>query len=102
MLLLFFNISSDGIVGEVLFWTLKQCLGTAYDAYTHFLWVKVMSRMLRIMVPVAVSFEISTGGVHQKRRVFETSAAAKASRSSISHNSSTNNEGDFDNKYGTS
>ena len=51
---------SDGIVAEVLFWTVRRCLGVAYDKTVHNLWVKVVSRMLKIMVPVAGEEETIT------------------------------------------
>ena len=48
-----------GIMGDVLFWTLKYCLGTQYNSIMHFAWVKIFSYMLRIIVPVAVADEIA-------------------------------------------
>lgn len=49
----------DGIVGEVLFWSLRRCLGAqTFNDYVHGAWVKVYSRMLRTMVPVVVSYEL--------------------------------------------
>jgi hemoglobin-like flavoprotein len=60
-----------GIVGEVLFWALKRVLGTeVFDAFLHIAWVKIYSRMLRTMVPVAVAHELQQGSVTQKRREF--------------------------------
>lgn len=50
---------SDGIVGEVLFYALHKVLGDAY--YTpslHRVWVKIYSRMLKTIIPVAVSCEL--------------------------------------------
>ena len=58
----------DGIVGEVLFWSLKQCLGVQmYDMLAHQAWIKVYSRMLRIMVPMAVAHELKDGSAQEKR-----------------------------------
>lgn len=49
----------DGVVGEVLFYVLKACLGpTIYIASVHRAWVKVYSRMLTTIVPVAISMEL--------------------------------------------
>lgn len=62
------TLASDGVIGEVLFWSLGTCLGP--DAYTleaHTAWVKIMSRMLSIMVPIAVTYEIFDGSAQQKR-----------------------------------
>ena len=62
-----------GIVVEVLFYALRRCLGEAYDRTIHNIWVRVVSRMLKVMVPVAVAYEIHTGGVHQQVRISECS-----------------------------
>lgn len=60
----------DGIVGEVLFWTLKEVLGEeTYTSQVHFAYVRIFSRMLSVIVPIAVSFEISTGGHNQRVRI---------------------------------
>ena len=48
----------DGIFGECLFWVLKLTLGPEYDATTHMGWVKIFSRVLRAMVPVAIEYEL--------------------------------------------
>lgn len=53
---------ADGIVGEVLFWALRLVIG--YEVYTdemHSAWVKVYSRMLRVIVPVAIAWELELG-----------------------------------------
>eukprot|EP01033_Poteriospumella_lacustris_P017370 gene17370-biopygen7802 len=47
-----------GIFGECLFWVLKLTLGPEYDAMTHMGWVKIFSRVLKAMVPVAIEYEI--------------------------------------------
>eukprot|EP01033_Poteriospumella_lacustris_P016116 gene16116-biopygen7249 len=47
-----------GIFGECLFWVLKLTLGPEYDAVTHMGWVKIFSRVLRSMIPVAIEYEI--------------------------------------------
>lgn len=49
----------DGLFGEVLFWTIKLCVGKAvYDMPTHTAWVKIYSRMLSHIVPIAVKYEL--------------------------------------------
>jgi len=54
--------SEYGIVGEVLFWALRQVVGTEfYTDKMHSAWVKVYSRMLRVIVPVAISWELERG-----------------------------------------
>jgi len=47
-----------GIMGDVLFWTLRKCLGTKYDNATSHSWTKIYSYMLKIIVPIAVADEI--------------------------------------------
>lgn len=50
-----------GIVGEVLFHTLRVCLGpTIYYQFLHRIWVKIYSRMLSTIVPIAVSLELKS------------------------------------------
>ena len=48
-----------GIMGDVLFWTLRKCLGARYDVATAHSWTKIFSYMLKVIVPVAVADEIS-------------------------------------------
>lgn len=61
-----------GVVGEVMFYTMRVVIGEeSYDSATHHAWIRIFSRMLSIMVPVAVAFEISTGGTAQKLRVIQ-------------------------------
>lgn len=60
----------DGIVGEVMFWTIKTCIGEeAFDKSVQTAWVRIFSRMLKIMVPVAVAHELRNGGDAQSERV---------------------------------
>jgi hemoglobin-like flavoprotein len=58
----------DGTVGEVLFWVLRKIIGDQYDSKVHQAWVKVYSRMLRIIVPNAVAMELATGSSFQQKR----------------------------------
>ena len=51
----------DGIVGEVLFWCMKRVLGQAtFTPQLQTAWIKVYSRMLKTIVPVAVALELKT------------------------------------------
>lgn len=45
------------LVGEVLLWTFDCCLGPQFDGATKEVWVKIYSRMLAEIVPVAVREE---------------------------------------------
>ena len=76
----------DGIVGEVLFYTLKSCLGPEYDSATHKVWVKIFSRMLMVIVPVAVTFEMQSGAA-QMDRLRAATAADKVKINMFSHDS---------------
>lgn len=48
-----------GLFGEVLFATLKKCLGEEYDQATHAAWIKIYSRILSVVVPIVVHYEIT-------------------------------------------
>lgn len=61
----------DGIVGDVLLWTIRACVGPQiFDPTTHYAWVKLYSRMLRTMVPCAVAHELKVGSKSQNDRLF--------------------------------
>ena len=58
-----------GVVGEVFFWTIHHSLGDeAYTVETHSVWVKIFSRMLSVMVPVALAYEIKMDSIAQLQR----------------------------------
>ena len=65
-----------GIIGEVLFFSIKECIGPAYTPVAHFAWVKIFCRMLKYIVPTAVSFELSEG-LAQLNRMNEISEKMK-------------------------
>ena len=49
----------DGVVGDVLFWTLRKVTGDAYYTLAlHKVWVKIYSRMLKTLVPAGVAHEM--------------------------------------------
>ena len=48
---------------------MKRCLGSAYTQAVHRAWVKVYSRMLRTIVPVAVTLELKGQSESQVQRV---------------------------------
>ncbi len=65
---LIFWFKIDGVVGEVLFWSIRLCTGPSVYTYdVHQAWVKIYSRMLRTMVPLAVSHELRDGSAQEKR-----------------------------------
>jgi hemoglobin-like flavoprotein len=57
-----------GVVGDVLFWCIKTCIGAeAFTPAVELSWVKIYSKMLQVIVPVAVRYEKE--GIHQAREV---------------------------------
>ena len=55
-------------MGEVLFWSIRLCTGpTVYTYDVHQAWVKIYSRMLKTMVPLAVAHELRDGSAQEKR-----------------------------------
>lgn len=57
-----------GVVGEVLFWAIREVAGPeVYTFEVHQAWVKIYSRMLKTMVPVAVAHELKDGSAQEKR-----------------------------------
>ena len=69
-------------MGEVLFWAIRTCVGA--DLYTydiHQAWVKIYSRMLKTMVPVAVAHELKDGSAQEKRFFGDTIGLSAAEES---------------------
>lgn len=61
-------------MGEVLFWALNATLGsTTYNSQLHSIWVRIFSRLLRVIIPVALRLEID-GEIQE--RVFQPNPAA--------------------------
>lgn len=56
-----------GVVGEVLLWTLRYVLGDDYTPEIHLVWLRILCRMLKVMIPVAVKFEMENGRAQQAR-----------------------------------
>jgi hypothetical protein len=80
---------ADGVVGEILFWCLRHVLGMqTYLQSVHTIWVKVYSRMLKTIVPVAIALELKGGSANSKDRsnrtsyMFETTAGSRSTASS--------------------
>ena len=63
--------SEYGLVGEILFYALKRCIGPAYTVEVSRAWIKVFSRMLSVLVPKAIALELATDGDNQVRRLSE-------------------------------
>lgn len=77
----------DGIFGECLFWVLKLIVGPEYDAVTHMGWVKIFSRVLKVMVPIAVQYEIDNKESMKNRIASRHSAMTTALEKSTLHSS---------------
>eukprot|EP01038_Epipyxis_sp_PR26KG_P005052 gene5052-7053_t len=93
-----------GIVGEVLFWALRNCLGdSVYTPECHFGWTKIYSRMLRTMVPVAVAHELNDNSTNQNRRLDElnNSEGFHNALSVVSNDTLTNRSGNEKNSFGS-
>ena len=58
-----------------MLWTIRKIVGDAvYTSEVHNAWIRVYSRMLSLMVPLAVKFEMETEGVRQEERIRRESA----------------------------
>lgn len=57
-----------GVVGEVLFWSIRLCVGASVYTYdVHQAWVKIYSHMLKVMVPLAVAYELKDSSAQTSR-----------------------------------
>ena len=57
-----------GIMGEVLIWALKRVLGpTAFTVECKNAWIRIFCRMIRIMIPLAVHYEMENGDAQKTR-----------------------------------
>ena len=66
-----------GVVGDILFWTLQKCLGTAFTRDVEVSWKIVFSSVLRIIVPIAVYCE------HKKCNTVDTELFPKIQKTVI-------------------
>ena len=46
---------------------MRRVCGEAYGPTQHSIWTKIISRMLKVMVPSAVAYEIHSGGMRIER-----------------------------------
>ena len=57
-----------GIMGEVLLWSLNHVLGPdIFNLACKKAWIRIYSRMIRIMIPLAVHYEIESGEAQKAR-----------------------------------
>lgn len=83
----------DGVVGEVLFWAIRMCVGVEMYSYeVHQAWVKIYSRMLKTMVPVAVAHELKDGSAQEKRFFGDTIGLSAAEESILNGFNEADNE----------
>jgi uncharacterized membrane protein YwzB len=48
-----------GAVGSIMFWSLKACLAELFSVESYVAWVRLYCRLLRIIIPLAIQFEVS-------------------------------------------
>ena len=75
-----------GIIGDVLFWTLRKILREAFTRRVEEAWCRLFSSMLKIIVPIAVGFERDEGRFKRASMIRAKNASTYASirgRSSI-------------------
>jgi len=86
-----------GVVGDVLFWSLRHCAGDIFNHHVYFVWTKIMSRILRVMVPCALAYEL-TNGINQQQRIdaAEDSLKKRAASERTSAGSSESDTGTTD------
>lgn len=90
-----FLLNVDGVVGEVLFWSIRLCTGpTVYTYDVHQAWVKIYSRMLRTMVPLAVSHELRDGSAQEKRFLGDSIGLSLAEESVLNDFQSAHQDGE--------
>ena len=77
-------LSVDGIVGEVLFYSLRVVLGSAYTPEVHHVWIKIFCRMLRTIIPSAVYLELHNDA-HNKHKHNNPPSAAIDDREQQQH-----------------
>ena len=57
-----------GIMGEVLLWSLNHVLGPdIFNIACKKAWIRIFCRMIRIMIPLAVHYEIENGEAQRAR-----------------------------------
>lgn len=80
-----------GIIGEVMFWSLRFCLGELYSKDIHMAWVKLFSTMLAVILPVAVGRELNCDVAQKSRSLAHAQQHAYSyRRPSSDMNTSTN------------
>lgn len=61
----------------MLIYAIKETVGPdAFNPTVHLAWIKIYSRMLRTMVPVAVAHELNGGSSYQSKRFLGSSIAS--------------------------
>lgn len=80
-----------GIIGEVMFWSLRFCLRELYDKDTHNAWVKLFSTMLAVIIPVAVRKELDCDVAQKSRAMGNAQQHAYSHKLSVSDVSASDN-----------
>lgn len=74
-----------GDVGGIFFWALRRCLGSAYKLEAEVAWKILFSALLRVLVPVAVYFELNSDSGVSQRSIQISKAKMAATRNNILH-----------------
>lgn len=56
-----------GIVGEIILYTLRKCCGDSFSTAALHGWAKILSKMLDIILPVVVKYEVENGEVVREK-----------------------------------
>ena len=65
-----------GLMGDILFWTLSTTLGALYTDEVKYAWIRIYSRMLKVIIPCMV------GDERKALKAAKASAAAAAAEAS--------------------
>mmetsp|Transcript_22680 Transcript_22680/g.20597 ORF Transcript_22680/g.20597 Transcript_22680/m.20597 type:complete len:261 (+) Transcript_22680:32-814(+) len=60
------------IIGDVMFWSLREVLGSLYDDRTNEAWIKIFSMMLKVIVPIAIDHELKDNKAQYNRMLNKT------------------------------
>ncbi len=57
----------DGVVGEIIFHTLGKVCGDEFNNDARVGWIKIISRILDVVLPIVINFELKNGGEIMKK-----------------------------------
>jgi hemoglobin-like flavoprotein len=80
-----------GVVGDVLFWVIKTCIGESFTPKVGLAWTKIYSKMLQVIVPEAVAFERQGLHVSKFHRTSYVTSSEKEASVTLNVNSTSGN-----------